>query len=248
MVNKRTQQWNRNIFASFWTSGLLLFCLCLLLTGCDGHFLSVDCIGSSGFCGPLSPTPNAPALVATAKAIIASKPLVTDPLSKQDSNHWAVDNACNFHNNAYFIKFSNSSNGTYTCDSNKIIYRDAAIAMNVTLIAGDSAGIMFRASPNMYNFYEFMITQGQFLLESFINNTAANTIIPATPSNTIHGIGQSNRLMVIAKGDDFQFFINGTFVGEVHDDTIPAAGYVGVSLVYTPTGEASFSNLDIYKD
>jgi hypothetical protein len=76
---------------------------------------------------------------------------------------------------------------------------------------------------------------------------ASKHIIP-TPSSAIHGIGQTNRLLVIARGDDFKLFVNGSFVGEFQDDTLPAAAYVGVSLAYNPGGEASFSNLDIYPD
>ena len=247
MMNRQILKGHRNIFASIGIAGLLLFILCMLLTGCDGHFLSIDCIGSSGYCGPLPAPPHAPfALLATATAITRSKPLVTDPLSKQDSFHWAVDSACNFHNGAYYVKFSNRSGGTYTCDSNKLNYRNVAIAMDVTLISGDSAGILFRASPDMNNFYEFMVSRGQFVLVKFVNNNSS-LVIPAIPSGVIHDLNHANRLLVIARGDDFQLFINGTFVGEAHDDSLAASGYVGVSLVYTPKGEASFSNLVIYQ-
>lgn len=247
MMNRQIQKGRQSIFASICIPGLLLFFLCLSLTGCDGHFLSIDCIGSSGYCGSPPAPPHAPlALLATATAITGSKPLVSDPLSKQDSYHWAVDSACNFHNGAYYVKFGDRSGGTYTCDSNKLSYRDFAIAMDVTLMAGDSAGILFRASRDLNNFYEFMVSRQQFVLVKFVNNNSS-LVIPPLPSGTIHDLNHANRLLVIARGDDFQLFINGTFVSEAHDDSLTSAGYVGVSLIYNPKGEASFSNLTIYQ-
>ena len=170
--------------------------------------------------------------------------MLTDPLSKQDEYSWAVDNTCNFHNGAYYVKYNGKSSGTYTCDSEKISYQNAAIAMDVTLISGNSAGIIFRASHGMDNFYEFMVSQEQFVFGVFRNNDVKH-IVP-TPSIAIHGVGKTNRLLVIVHGDDFKLFINGSFVGEVQDDALTAAGFVGVSLAYNPNGEASFSNLAIY--
>jgi hypothetical protein len=102
------------------------------------------------------------------------------PLSKQDTYKWAVDSTCNFRNGAYFVKYSTRSNGTYTCDTEKISMRDGAIAMDVTLFSGNSADIIFRASHGMDNFYEFMVSQQQFVLGAFINNNAT-LITPPHP-------------------------------------------------------------------
>ena len=223
----------------------LLIVLGLGLSACDGHFLSLDCIGSSGYCGAPPPTPaGAPGMTVIASAITARAPLVSDPLSKQDAYKWAVDSTCNFRNGAYFVKYSTRSNGTYTCDTEKINMRDGAIAMDVTLFSGNSAGIIFRASHGMDNFYEFMVSQQQFVLGAFINNNAT-LITPPTPSGVIHSKGQKNHLLVIVQGSDFKLFINGSFVDEVHDASLQA-GYVGVALAYDPSGEASFANLNVY--
>lgn len=236
---------HRNAVVPMWMSSLVFIVLCLSLTGCDGHFLSLDCVGSSGYCKPLPPTPtNAPMFAATARVITAGKPLLTDPLNKQDGYSWADDSTCNFHDGAYYVTYNGKSSGTYTCDSEKINYQNAAIAMDVTLISGNSAGIIFRASHGMDNFYEFMVSQEQFVFGVFRNNDVKH-IVPV-PSTAIHGVGKTNRLLVTIHGDDFKLFINGSFVGEVQDDALPAAGFVGVSLAYNPNGEARFSNLAIY--
>lgn len=247
MKKRRTSLKGRqNIFGSIGISCLLLFGLCLSLTGCDGHFLSIDCIGSSGFCGPVAPTPNAPALAATAQALIASKPLLTDPMSKQDNNKWAGGNGCSFQNGAYVVTYSGSSSGTQGCFSRKLSYRDVAIAVDVTLMSGNFAGIAFRTTPDFASFYEFLIGKGQFLLGTFFNYKLVNLIVPITSSSAVRGLKQTNRLLVIARGTNFQLFINGTFVGEVQDATLPAAGLIGAILEYNSNSEARLSNLDIY--
>lgn len=115
--------------------GLLLVAICVMLTGCDKHFLGLDCIGASGICGPVPPTPNAAALTSAAQAITQSKPLVTDSLSKQDAYKWGISAGCDFHDGTYVVKFSGKTNGTYVCTSNKLTYRDLALAADVTLMS-----------------------------------------------------------------------------------------------------------------
>lgn len=229
-----------------WSVILLVVVLGLTLSGCDGHVLGLDCVGSSGFCNSLQPTPtNAPTLQATARAILARHPLVADPLTKEDGNNWPHDTTCNFHDGAYYANYSSRSAGTYTCVSNKISYQNVAIALNVTLFRGDAAGIVFRGTKGMNDFYEFMVSQFQYYL-AVIQGNSIKGIVPM-PNPAIHGMGQANRLLVIARGGSFQLFINNLFVATVQDSTLSAAGYIGVGLAYNPVGEASFSDLDIYQ-
>ena len=72
-----------------------------------------------------------------------------------------------------------------------------------------------------------------------INNTKNNAIVS----------GGKNTLLVIASGDDFKFFINGTFVDEQHEGTL-ASGQLALAagtLTSTSSGEASFTNLQVFK-
>lgn len=230
------------IIMAIFLSMSLSACITLLDTNCSGLSVSCNSEGSS----LVSPDATAQArAVATVTAIKKRKPLVNDPLSKQNSRHWPEDNHCFFEHGAYFVESTGSSNGTYTCFADKLYYHDVAVQMDVKLIIGDSAGIMFRATPDTSEFYEFMIGSSQFLMGRIGPNDAATVLAPPTSSNAIHGPGTYNRLLVIMQGSDFWLFINGTYVGEAHDSTL-ATGFVGLSLAYNPNGEASFSNLVIY--
>lgn len=246
MIHRRVHSARSGRFPRIWIMGALLVSVCVVLAGCDEHFLSLDCIGASGICGPVAPTPNATALTTAAQTVTQSKPLVTDPLSKQDAYKWAIDVGCAFHDGAYVVKFSGKTDGTYVCTTNKLTYRDLALAVDVTLISGNSAGIMFRTSFALQTAYMFLVSATQFWVVEYYHTQVISYLIPPTTSSAVHGLTQTNRLLAIARGNDFQFFINGVFVGEATDNVINVAGTVGVNVGYNPRGEAHFANLAIY--
>lgn len=184
---------------------------------------------------------------ATATAITARPPLVSDPLSSPDSNNWPNDGTnCSFTNSAYFVTAS-SADTLQPCLSGSLHYADAAIEVDVTLISSADAGLIFRASADGNQFYDFEITnQNQFYLR-YRNNGRYTFLIQNTASSVIQGIGGKNTLLVIASGSHLQLFINGSFVGEASDNTF-ASGQLGVAAgsFSASSGDASFSNLRVY--
>lgn len=184
---------------------------------------------------------------ATATAITGGTPALSDPLSGPDENNWPNDGTnCAFTNNSYFVT-STSANTLQPCLSGSLQYDNAAIQVDVTLISSADAGLLFRASNDGNQFYDFEITsQDQFYLR-YRNNGKYTFLIANTPSSAIHGVGSKNTLLVIANGSDFQLFINGTFVGEVHDSTFTSGqlGFAAGTLANS-NGDASFANLRVY--
>lgn len=184
---------------------------------------------------------------ATATAITGGAPTLSDPLSGPDNNNWPNDGTnCAFTNNNYFVT-ANSANTLQPCLSSSLQYGDAAIQVDVTLISSADAGLLFRASADGNQFYDFEITsQGQFYLR-YRNNNKYTSLISNTSSSAIQGAGHKNTLLVIAKGSSFQLFINGTFVGQTQDSTF-ASGQLGVAAgtLASNTGDASFANLRVY--
>lgn len=184
---------------------------------------------------------------ATATAITSSPPQLNDPLSGPDSNNWPDDGAsCSFANGSYHAA-ANHPNTLQPCISSSLQYGDAAYQVDVTLNSGDDAGLLFRTSADGNQFYDFEITsQGQFYFR-YRDNGKYTSLIPNTTSSAIQGTGSKNTLLVIAKGSSFQFFINGTFVGQATDSTF-ASGQVGVTAgtLSASSADASFANLNIY--
>lgn len=184
---------------------------------------------------------------ATATAITGGTPALSDPLSAPDSNNWPNDGTnCAFTNNSYFVT-ANNANTLQPCLSNSLQYGNAAIQVDVTLISSADAGLIFRASTDGSQFYDFEITnQGQFYLR-YRHNGKYTSLIANTASHAIQGIGHKNTLLVLAHGSSFQLYINGTFVGEAQDSTF-ASGQLGVAAgtLTANSGDASFANLRVF--
>jgi hypothetical protein len=184
---------------------------------------------------------------ATATAITGGTPILNDPLSGQDANNWPDDGTnCTFQNNVYFVA-ANTANSLQPCIAATPQYSNAAIQVDVTLITAADAGLIFRANASQNQFYDFEVTnQGEFYLRYFTNNKPT-FLIQKTASNVIQGVSSKNTLLVIANGDDFQLFINGTLVGEIHDGTF-ASGQVGVAAgtLSASSGNANFANLRVF--
>lgn len=253
MADRFSSRRTENITSFIWKAVILLFFLGTSLSSCGITLFSSNCSGVSVFCGNNGTVlaPDATSQVhaaATVTTIKKSKPLASDPMSRQDNNLWGDDAYCSFHNHAYLVAYSSSTVGTYTCASSRLHYGDAAIQIDVTAISGASAGMIFRANPSLSEFYDFVIAHGQYTLGLFSSNNSTTNLIPATSNSAIHGTREKNTLLVITKGNDIKLFINGVFVGETHDNTL-TTGYVGVSVSnYANTQvQASFSNLVIYR-
>lgn len=189
------------------------------------------------------------AIQATATAITNNTPLLRDSLSAPDNNGWPDDgSSCSFLNNRYFVNaHGNSTLQPCIAGSSQMSYGNIALQIDVTLISGNDAGLIFRTSADGSQFYDFEITnQGQFYLR-YRNNGKYTNLISTTPSSAILGAGNQNTLLVIANGSHFQLFINHTFVGAAQDATF-ASGQVGVVVgtLSSNNGDASFANLAVY--
>ena len=92
--------------------------------------------------------------------------------------------------------------------------------------------------------YDFDIdSNGKWVVYKCGSGTTCTKLQDYTPNAAIHsGLRASNTLMVRALGSHFDFFVNGTQVGQV-DDTSYTSGMVGLSS--GDSIEAVFSNLVI---
>ena len=175
--------------------------------------------------------------------------LLSDTLSSNTNKRWLENTSCAFTGGAYHV-IVQQSNALQTCSSNTFPFANGAIQADVSLLSGDTAGLLFRVSGNQY--YDFEITNaGTFFLRRHNASIGVDYtyIIPATASSAIRTGNQTNRLLVIANGSDFKLYINGSFVDEAQDSnyTNGQIGFAVGTLSSTSTGEGSFANLKVYK-
>ena len=197
-------------------------------------------------------TPEQPA-VATANAITSGTPLLEDDLSSSIIGSWYVDGSfCVFIGGTYHVRVK-QPDYLVPCESNILTYDNAALQVDVTLLSGSDAGLVFRA--NDQQFYDFEIdNQGEFFFRRHDPgaNGGAGTytyLIPKTANSAIARDKQKNTLLVIAKGSDFKLFINDDFVGEVQDSTYTGGqvGFAAGTLPSVNSAEASFSNFKAFQ-
>jgi hypothetical protein len=121
--------------------------------------------------------------------------------------------------------------------------------MDVTLISGDAAGILFRADDYFSQMYYFAITSNkaaEFLVFG-PDPGATKFLMGPTSSSAIKGPDQTNTLLLVARGNFFQVVVNGTLVGEAQDSTT-LSGHIGMAVSYETqkSAQASFSNVVVY--
>lgn len=188
------------------------------------------------------------AIYSQATTVTGAAPLLSDPLSSNTNNRWPDDGvACAFRDGAYHV-LVRQPNYLQPCSPQGYTFDNCAIKVDVSLLQGNDAGFIFRASGDQ--FYDFEVNdQGQYYFRRHDANTGANYVflVPATSSGAIHN-GAANTLMMIANGNDFRLFINGTFLKEVQDSTYSSGqlSLVAGTLATTSSADASFANLNVY--
>ncbi len=189
--------------------------------------------------------------LATANAITSGAPAILDDLSTDFIGGWYVDNtSCTFAGGTYHV-IVKQANFLQTCESSIFSFDNAALQVDVSLLSGNNAGLIFRANNQQY--YDFGIdNQGEYFFRRHdsdgLGGGTITDLIPGTKSPTIAPGKRKNTLLVIANGSNFKLFINGHFVGEQHDSSY-VGGQVGFgvgTLLSENTGEASFSNFKEY--
>lgn len=183
---------------------------------------------------PATPTPIPSPTATPVEHIIFSDPL-TAPI-----HPWRVDAAyCLFKGGSYHILHD------IICSAPIGVQSDVAVSVQVRQVAGNVGfgfGISLRFA-GAGNFYAFLITSNSTWLFVRYVNGKLTSLIPETVNAVIKpGLNVSNTLLVRVKGAHFDFFINGTQIGETNDRAF-SAGLVG--LIGAENIDAAFNNFQV---
>ena len=91
--------------------------------------------------------------------------------------------------------------------------------------AADEVGILFRVGPLEEHYRLTLTCQGQVRVTRVLSNGAAVLAGPADAPSAIPGSPAVNRLRILARGDDFTFYINDVEVLRADDPYLLAGGY-----------------------
>jgi hypothetical protein len=161
----------------------------------------------------------------------SKSPLFEDPLDGQHIGLWGNqgngDTGCAFANGAYHIRMS-AKDFYYSCLAAGSAFSDFVFQVQVTIIKGYEAGIMFRANDPEPSTYFFSISYNGLYALSVAAGPQHGAILAFGRSPAIKvGFNQPNLLSVMAHGSNIDLFINKQFVKRVQDETY-ATGAIGL--------------------
>jgi eukaryotic-like serine/threonine-protein kinase len=171
--------------------------------------------------------------------------ILQDSLTNNTPGRWTEDGThCSFTGGAYVVSASQDGS-IQPCMLLSPLVSNASVQADVALQTGTSTGMLLRRNGDQ--FYDFEINNlGQFFFRRHDTSGTSYAILlaPKTSSAIVPGSAK-NTLRVNAQWNDFKLYINGTFVGEVHD-ALYASGqlaFVTSSSSVAAEAEASYSNL-----
>jgi hypothetical protein len=160
--------------------------------------------------------------VPTATAV--EQVVFSDPLTSPDHPWPQTSGYCDFQGGSYHTLKD------YICFAPLGVYSDVNITVQVKQLTGavDTLfGLVFRY-VNTTNFYDFRITSNSLWIFDKLVNGKHTFILPQSANPAIQaGIGVVNTLRARIHGTHFQFFVNGTMLGQATDSTL-ASGVIGL--------------------
>ncbi len=183
--------------------------------------------------------------------ITSKSPTFEDPLDGQHIGLWGNqgngDTGCVFTNGAYHIHIA-AKNLYYTCPAPGSAFSNFVFQVQVTIIKGYEAGIMFRANNPEPSAYFFTISYNGLYALGVSEGPQHGTILAFGRSPAIKvGFNQPNLLSVMAHGSNIDLFINKQFVKSVQNETY-AAGAIGLiadNTIRVPS-DTAFSNAQVW--
>ena len=175
---------------------------------------------------------------------------LNDPLNDNSLGYfWSEGNdsseACSFIGNTYYALISSSGHYHY-CFPLTINFSNFDYEVQVTLVQGDEAGIVFRVNDTNHTFYFFHVdNQGNYALDVY-NQGSPSTLKSGSSPAINQASGQANVLGVVANGSQINLYVNHQQVDSVTDSTL-SQGEVGVAVSdNTNTTEATFANARVW--
>ncbi len=262
---QQAQKWpsHRQLHPAF--TGLLLLVITLLIVMGAGtafyatifHPAELNAHATAVAQGVLSSQANATS-TATANSpqniynLITSKnPSFTDPLDGQHSGLWGKygngSSSCAFSGDAYHIQIA-AKDFFYSCPSTGGNFTNCIFQVQMRIIKGLGAGIIFRSTNSVFASYIYTISYiGLYGLDVNTSLQQGSVLAFGRSSAIKTGFNQLNLISVLLRGNEIDLFINKQFVTSVYDHT-HSSGALGLFAVNTThiATDAAFSNVQFW--
>ena len=191
------------------------------------------------------------ALLKTYSTVMSGNPILSDPLRIQDENQWDTGtwhqgDSCTFHGGAYHIKSVEKSYYSW-CIAEVPTFHNFAFQVRMTVVEGDGGGLVFRSDGKSGNYYYFHVGQdGSYGLAIFVATGHEHDVLTGTSSSIITGVGKTNVLCVIVRGNDIALYVNKQPLAKFTDSSYQS-GQVGVVADEdSDTTDVAYSNAQVW--
>jgi len=138
-----------------------------------------------------------------------------DPLSQEGRWHYRPDSrggSCQFTGGAFHV--SETRIGYFSWCLADGIFGNFAFEVQLTITRGDCGGMTFRDDGNGH-FYKFLICQdGVYRVSKYMSNSDGTTLQSSNSSAIRTGLGQQNKMAVVASGSTMIFYVNEQPIGQ----------------------------------
>jgi eukaryotic-like serine/threonine-protein kinase len=154
--------------------------------------------------------------------------------------------SCRFRKDGYHTS-TVVNNYNLFCTAYATDFSNFAYEAEMTILKGDSGGLMLRADPDKAEYYYFRIDQtGYFLFIAFTGHTSGAVLAEGTTSALHKGIGHPNLIGIVAQGDHFTLYVNHQQVKTVTNSTFNH-GQIGVVVFdYNSPAEVVFTDAKVW--
>jgi hypothetical protein len=225
-------------------NGLMIGIIVAILVILVGAGAAAVALNGGGTTTTATGTPTATSTTgptATPSATVIYSETFANPPASGPNGDWNEDSNCFYNNGGYHIK------GGFVCFSPAAAQSDGSISVDVQQISGDTTlpyGIGFRR-PAKDERYEFDVDSAGEWVFAKCDPSSCSSIVDFTHNSAIKGgLHTTNTIKVTATGSHFDFYVNGTKVGQADDSTY-SSGLLG--LVGSDNTEVVFTNLVVTK-
>jgi hypothetical protein len=180
------------------------------------------------------------------------KPTINTALKIDNGLNWDVyptkdGGGCAFTANAYHSSVF-QKNFYVPCITHSTSYQNFALDIQMRILQGNEGGVIFRADAMNKNFYSFRIsTNGTYTLVQTRDDGHITPLVYDKSNFIKTGLGQSNTLSLIARGNNFYLYINHQYVGSASDNSY-ITGRIGFMAIDLQNGtDVAFNNLRVWR-
>ena len=182
----------------------------------------------------------------------SGSPAFQSSLAGPDNAGWETYDAqggggCYYSNGAFHADVRNK-NYYVACFGLNTNYTNMAFEVNMTILKGNTGGLIFRGNKDTLKFYSFEVgSDGIVGLNASQDDGHAHNLFIDHPDAVKTGAGQTNLVDVIARSNTIYFYVNKQYVGQVQD-TAYTSGQLGfMSLDTSSATDVAYQNARIWQ-